>query len=147
MPRNYRPKQIERLLPHNVYMQVIYIIKDYHRMRQERQNILFSTQSHDGQPRGSQTSDTTAAKAVKLAALADRIDGVDRAIHDTNALYADKVKRDDVEQFDALDAFADYGTFCYMLYNPAQETQPAYRTWNRFKSAFAYKVAENLKII
>lgn len=147
LPREYQLKTTGNTLPHNVYMQVVYIIRDYHRMLNERNNIMFSSSYGDGQPRGNDTSDTTANKAIKLSALSNRIDGIDSAIHDVNAEYSNRIKREDVDSFDCLDAFNDYGGFCYMLYDPKEGRQPCVRTWKYFRQTLAFKIAKNLNLI
>lgn len=147
MPLHYLPKSEQEYLPHNVYMQVVYIIKDYHRMLKERDNILHGTGQRDNQPQSPVNGDPTGSRAVRLASLKNRVEGIDRAIYDTNAKYNEKIKRTDIGGFDALEAFEDYGYFCYMLHDSVKDKQPANITWKRFRAAFAYKIAENLHII
>lgn len=142
---NYIPVKDRESIPHNIYMQVVYIVKDYHRMLRERDNIMFGSGTPDG-PRGPGVGDPTGNKAVRLSALASRVDGIDRAIHDTNAAYSENIRRGDMEAFDSLEAFDDYGYFCYKLYDPKTGREPSTRTWKRFRAGFAYKVAQNLNL-
>ena len=146
MPRDYAVQVAGQILPHNVYMQIVYMLKDYHRMCRERESLLFSSSFNDGQPRGSGVGDPTANKAVKLAALSERVNEIDSVVHSFNAEYSNKIRRDDIETFDALEAFDDYGCFCYMLYDPNSGKQPAYITWKRFRSRMAYEIAKKLKL-
>ena len=150
MPRhygNYQPAADRDTMPHDVYMQVVYILKDYNRMLNERNNILHGTAAQDGTPRGPGVGDPTGSRAMRLAALSERVDGIDAAIHDMNALYNQKIKRDDIAGFDSMAAFDDCWYFCYALQNPENGKEPVQRTWKRFRRAFAHKIAENLKLI
>jgi len=112
-------------LPRAVHMQVVWILKDYHRLRREREEILFSTPHNDGQPKAGGTSDATAGKAVRMAALSARLEGIDRALHDVSARYTTKIARDDEECFDSLRAFDDYGYFAMCSTTPQQKRSPA----------------------
>lgn len=134
-------------LPRAVHMQVVWILKDYHRLRREREEILFSTPHNDGQPKAGGTSDATAGKAVRMAALSARLEGIDRALHDVSARYTTKIARDDEECFDSLRAFDDYGYFCYVLYDPTTETEPCQRTWKYFRKVLTSIIANNLNLI
>ena len=81
MPRNYQPKKNNPYrLPPNVYMQCLYAIRDYDRLCAERTDILHSSPSLDGQPRGGETSDTTADKAVRLERLSRMCEDVEQAL-------------------------------------------------------------------
>lgn len=144
---NYIPAKERKNIPRDVYMQVVYILKDYRRMLRERDNILYGSMPHDGQPRGSGTGDPTGSKAVRLAALSSRIDGIDQAVFESNVAYGQSEKHKDSTGFDSLQAFEDYGYFCYMLYDPETGREPSTRTWKRFRAKFACKVAQNLNLI
>lgn len=86
--KHYQPKKNNPYrLPHNVYMQCLYAIRDYERIRGEREEILYSSPSPDGQPRGSDTSDTTANKAVRLAELSRQCEDVEQALVRVPAEY------------------------------------------------------------
>ena len=139
MPRNYQT-EIARDIPKDVYMEVMWKINGYERRRRERENILFASTSRDGQPKSSGMGDPTANAATRLAMLSESVEAIDKAMHDMNALYTCKMKRDDTGQFDALGAFNDYGAFCYFMHNPKNGMQSVYRTWNRFRSAFIKKL-------
>jgi len=149
MPREYQLKRSGYTLPHNVYMQVNYILRDYERMRNEREVILHSgaRDEYAGPNRTNVTGDPTGRRGVWLAALSARVEGIDRAVHDVNAGYGDRIKRQDIEYFDSLGAFVDFGLFRYLLYNPETDREPCRRTWQNFKSELAYHVAKNLLII
>lgn len=76
MPRDYQPRYDP--LPHNVYMQVLYLIRDYDRMKAEYDSLVEESPSPpDGMPRGSVTSDPTGNKAVRLEELGRKIRAVE----------------------------------------------------------------------
>jgi hypothetical protein len=91
--------------------------------------------------------DPTGEKAAKLAALTGEVEAIGRALHDVGAVYVNSIKRGDMDYFDVLGAYADYGMFCYMLYDPKADKQPCRQTWQNFKSKLAYHVARNLGYI
>jgi len=68
--RNYQPtKNNPYRLPHNLYMQMLYLVRDYDRLKAERTDILFSTPVHDGTGHTSGISSPTENKAVRLVVL------------------------------------------------------------------------------
>ena len=69
------------------------------------------------------------------------------AVHDVNAVYGNLVTRDDVDFFDSLGAFVDFGLFQYLTYSPVTEKELSRRSWQNFKMFFAFHVARNLLII
>ena len=79
--RNYQPKRNNPYrLPHNVYMQCLYAIRDYARLKEERLDILHSSPIHDGQPGGSEVADVTANKAIRLEQLSKMCEDVEQAL-------------------------------------------------------------------
>ncbi len=67
--RNYQIKKNNPCkLPHNLYMQMLYLVRDYDRMKAERLEILHSTPLHDGSGHSS-ISSPTENKAIRLAEL------------------------------------------------------------------------------
>ncbi len=75
--RNYQPKKNNPCkLPHNLYMQMLYLVRDYDRLKAERADILHSTPIHDGTGHTSGISSPTEVKAVRLSeinAVCDKI--------------------------------------------------------------------------
>jgi len=66
-------------IPHELFMQAVYLIKDYDRIKAEYDAIPEATSTSDGQPRGSGISDTTQRKALKREQLSHRIKAIDDA--------------------------------------------------------------------
>lgn len=67
-------------LPHNLYMRVLYIIRDYDRLRSERQEIIHASPVADGMPHGNLQSSITENKAIRLANLNEDCEAVERAL-------------------------------------------------------------------
>ncbi len=152
MPQYYQSKRlVDCQLPRDVFKRVSAMIEGYPRMKHEmaflRGNIIHSTPKHDGHPKGSGVGDPTANKALRLAKLADELDCIETAVNDVNRLYTQKMKRKDLSSFDAISAFLDYRYFCFAMYKPDDEREPARRTWSYFKTLLAYKMAENLGLV
>lgn len=81
MSSDYQPrKNNPNYLPTAVYRQVLWIIRDYDRMREEYDNLIWESQKSDGQPRGSGIGRPTEQDAIRRAVLWERIAAVEQAI-------------------------------------------------------------------
>lgn len=139
MPREYQLRRLkECLLPHNVYMQVVYIIKDYYRMVEEKERILHGSPIRNGMPKGSGISDPTEAKAEKLVQITDKLNAIDQTGVEMIAYYSDRV-----DTFKPIEAFLCYDYFSYILSKGEGYCE---RTWKRYRQKFAYLVAQKLKM-
>jgi len=146
--RDYKLKRTGYELPYNVYKSIKYMILDYERMRSLRERILHeSSAAVRDTAKAGNTGDPTGQKAVTLAGLSGYLAGIDKAAHDVALAYADAIKRTDIDSFDALGAFVDYGLFCCLLHDPDTGAEPCYKTWQRYKTMLAYHVAKNLLIL
>ncbi|MBQ5852215.1 MAG: hypothetical protein IIW54_15595 [Lachnospiraceae bacterium] len=140
MPRNYQLKRFkECLLPHNVYMQVVYIIKDYERLLEEKEQILHGSTFPDGMPKGNDISNPTETKAEKLIQITDKLNAIDQTSVEMIGYYSDRV-----EAFKPIEAFFNYDYFSYTL---SKGDGYAEITWKRYRQRFAYLVAQKLKMI
>ena len=149
MPIEYQSKKSGYVLPQTVYMRVKYTLKDYDRMRTMREQLLhggFGGTVHRAM-RAVNEGDPTGEKGAKLAALTEELESIERVLHDMAAIYADRVIREDIQYFDALGAYMDYGLFCYMLCDPETGKQPCRQTWQNYKCMLAYHMALNLGYI
>lgn len=78
--RNYqRQKNNPYKLPHNLYMRMLYLVRDYERIRSEREDILKGSPAPDGIPH-SGIGNPTEQKAIKLAMLDRECEAVAKAI-------------------------------------------------------------------
>ncbi|MBR2499914.1 MAG: hypothetical protein IKB60_02420 [Clostridia bacterium] len=121
--RNYIPKKNNMYrLPHNTYMQMFYLLRDYTRIKKE--NIW---------------------KPDSKKAYGN----ICRAIDETSLLLeADYQKRSTTYgKLDPYKAFFDYSYFSYMFARKRAEVGASKSAWSLYKSKFAYMLAENLRLV
>lgn len=76
----YQPqKNNPYILPRSIYNQTLWLIRDYDRLKREYHDIIDETPYNDGQPRGTNTSDPTAQKAIKLESVSERLKAIEQA--------------------------------------------------------------------
>ena len=143
MPMDYQIKRKNPYrLEHNLYKQVTYLIKRYHDLINQCNDILHnSPPPPDGMPKGNETGDPTAAKVALRLELQRQIAAIDDTISVLRCKYSDTCTG---EPFDAYESFVDYGVFCYYRSRPDRDEAPSYRTWMRYKSEFVYGVSKKL---
>ena len=74
-----RKKNNKYILPAALYNQVIWLIRDYYRLREEANNLLYSDgMSMDGLPRGNKLSNETELKAMKREDLMRKINTINK---------------------------------------------------------------------
>lgn len=127
MGKIYQPSQ-DKWIPHNLYMRIIYIIRDYERLRIQRDDILEESPAPpDGMPRGTGTSDPVFQKTLKLEALSEEVKSIESAI---NAI-PEEYRRGVLDNINGV-RFPDYADL---------------KTWKVWKRRLIYKVGENLKLL
>ena len=135
MPRHYQIKKNNPyIMDRDIYMQMFYLIQCYPRLLDRREALLYgSPPPPDGQPRGSGAGNPTEQTAVILCTI------------DTQTIVYMRGKYSTPEQdFDAYEAFMDYGVFCWYRSKPSKDMAPCKKTWYRYRSEFAYHVAKKL---
>ena len=126
--KDYQPKWSEKHLPHNVYMSVIYIVRDYPRAKALRDAIIDETPPQSiGRSEG-QISQPTERKAIRLTELADRCSAIENALKVIPAEYQDGVMRN----------------ITYSIPYPSWASK---NTWSRWRMRFLIKAAENLHLL
>lgn len=126
--RDYQPqKNNPYKLPHELYMRVLYLVRDYARIRAARADILYGTPERSGPPAGGHTSPTE-NKALHLYALGAECDAVDNALAAVPKEYRRGV-------WENITRRAPY---------PADAGAETYGRWRR---RFLYLVAKNLHLI
>ena len=131
MPRNYqRKKNNPYLLPHNLYMRVLYIVKDYDRLKDEYHAILDS-----GAAAGVVNANTGGApltptedKAIRLALISDELHAIEQALMMIPDEYRQGVKHN----------------VMYGAWYPGDADERTYRRW---KQCFINQVARRLKFL
>lgn len=117
------------LLPKTVYNRVLWLIRDYERMKAERNEIIHGYNcEQDGLPHGSETGNPTMDKALKLETLGREMEAVEQAL-----LLVDEDMRNGI-----------INNICYQVPYPYY---PSNSTWARNKRVFVYQVARNLKLV
>lgn len=123
--RNYqRQKNNPYKLPHNLYMRMLYLVRDYERIRSEREDILQGSPAPDGIPH-SGTGNPTEQKAIKLAELGGSCRAVETALSLIPVEYRKGV----------------YNNICYQSPYPTDAGEATYKRW---RCRFIYEVAKIL---
>lgn len=130
MSRVYQPQlNNDNWIPHELYMQIIHIIRDYDRMKSELNDLIEESPApSDGQPRGTQTSDPTVRKALKVSVTSDKIRAVEKAIASIPEEYQDDI----LENIKHNKPFPDYGNR---------------KTWSKWKGRLIRNVGINLNYL
>ncbi|MBR7164501.1 MAG: hypothetical protein IKD21_05985 [Clostridia bacterium] len=116
--RHYVPKKNNpNVLPHNLYMQMLYLIRDYNSRTMKEQ----------------------------AAACGERLWQWQAVCQSEEVLKAEYEKRpESFEAFEPLRAFFDYAYFSYMYTRTKGEMGAGKRSWNLYRCRFACMVAESL---
>jgi hypothetical protein len=103
------------------YFSAIWFIRDYDNMRREAQDLLDQSPIHDGQPRGTHTSDPTAEAAERTAQayndlvdavenLSDQYDGLENLTRGTKE-WKKAVKEVNAEVLDLIEKYPELAGF------------------------------------
>ena len=123
--RNYQRKHNNPFqLPHNVYMQCLYAIRDYDRLKKEMDDVLYAYPTPDGQPRGSDISDVTASKAIRIETISRRCEAVEQALVHVPLEYRK-------------------GIMDNIMYGAGYPNDADPETYRRWRRRFIYHIAEN----
>lgn len=126
--RNYKYKN--NLLSHNVYMQCLYKVRDYDRLKIEYQELVHaSNQPSDGQPKGNQTGNPTERKAYRLIAIHKELEAIERALLCIPEEYRTGIMNN----------------ICYQIPYNLQFTH--YNTWGRQRRKFLEEIAKKTYLI
>ena len=125
--RDYQPnKNNPYRLPRNLYMQTLYLIRDYDRLKRTYDDILYSSPDpRDGMPSSGEINDGTAEKATTRAAIAQKCEAIEQAKLQIPEEYRKAV----MDNIRYQVPYPDYA---------------AYSTWKRWRQRFIYFVAKNL---
>lgn len=127
--RNYQRKQNNPYsLPRTIYQRTIWAIRDYERLKTERNEIIYAASPQDSRRGIGGVSHPTEEKAIKLEEVNRQLQAIDRAL----------IIIDDDMQQGLLD------NICYQVPYPHC---PSKATWGRTKAKFVHEVAKNLKYI
>lgn len=127
--REYQRKTGKYILPGNIYMQTIYQIRDYYRLKEEAQMILDeSPDPPDGQPKGGSGKSDVERKALRRERVLNIINVIDRG----RALLPEEYRQ---------------GVWNNVIYHDAFPNDADRATYGRYKSLFVYTVAKELFLL
>lgn len=131
----YNPQYIS--LPNDIYRTAVNVAKSYYAMLRRRQEIeqeiILASPTPDGQPRGTETSDTTARKAERLMLRKDENERKIKAVEQAWAAFTAPWQR----EFIKLNLFENIRMDDINL--PVSVI-----TMKRWRKRFLIQVAENL---
>lgn len=123
--RDYqRTKNNPYRLPHELYMRVLYLVRDYARIKAAREDILYGTPERSGAPirgHGSPTEN----KALQLYALGNECDAVDNAF----AVIPKEYRK---------------GVWENIVHRAPYPSDADTETYGRWRRRFLYQIAKNL---
>lgn len=125
--RDYQAKKNNPyILPKPLYMQVLWLIRDYDRMLEEYQGAIDgSPNPPDGQPRGASLVNSTEQKALRRAELWFKIEAIDRAL----STIPEEYRR---------------GIWNNIVYWRQYPLDAGRATYARHKQKFVYRIAKKL---
>lgn len=125
----YVPRRGKYILPNNVYLQVVYQIRDYFRLLEECQSILDESPAPpDGQPKAECQGSIVESKVLKR----------DRSLKIINVI--DKEKENIPKEY-------RQGVWDNIMHGKSFPKDAGRATYSRYKSKFIYEVATKLFII
>ena len=105
-------------------MRMLYLVRDYDRIKSERDEIINSSPSLDGAPHTG-IGNPTESKGIKLAELRDSCKAIDDALSVVPKEYRRGV----------------WNNICYQCPYPIDASESTYKRW---RCRFIYQIAKNL---
>lgn len=127
--RDRQPVKNPYYLPNSLYRLMLATVRDYDRLCEERDDILYGSSANDGMPRGTDVGRPTERMAERLERIGGNIDAIDKALKQIPQEYRMHI-------FDNV----RYGQPYPLDYAGAA-------TWSRWRVKFLYFVAKNLKFL
>ena len=120
-------KRMEYRLPKETYMQTIWFIRSYPRLKEEYNALFCKAPDLDGLPRGTTPGDPTGQIAVRSAELSGKIKAIEGALKEIPKEYRQ-------------------GVFENIVYRVRYPDYAHYNTWRTWRQRFVAFVAMNAKI-
>ena len=128
--KEYNPqKPREYHLEQYLYLRVLHTVRDYPRMIEKVNEVLYGGGNNDGMPNSNDVSKPTEKKAIAIAETQDTLNAIDKALKQIPIEYRHYIFENVV-----------YGTAYPLDYADKS-------TWSRWRVRFLYFVAENLKLL
>lgn len=116
-------------LPHPVRMQVIWLVRDYERMKLEYDNAIWDSPGPpDGQPRGNNTGDPTEREGLKRADIGKRLEAIEQAFNTVPEEYRQ-------------------GVWDNVVYGAGYPIYAHRNTYGNHKRRFLYCIAKKLHLV
>lgn len=123
-----RQKNNRYVLPTAVWNKTIWQIRDYYRLKEARNDIIYQRGSDDGTPHGSGTGDPTFQKAEKLSRVTDVVKAIEDALEQIPQEYRK-------------------GVWDNVQFRSPYPDDAARRTYGRMKARFVFLVARRLDYV
>lgn len=123
-----RRKNNKYILPTAVYNKTIWQIRDYHRLKEAQNDIIYQQGASDGTPKASAVGDPTFNKAVKLEHVRNIVGVIEEALQEIPREYR-------------------RGVWDSVQYRSPYPVDADRSTYGRLKSKFVYTVAKRLDYI
>ena len=130
MPWEYQHKKNSQyLLPRNLYRRVLYIIKDYDRLKEEYKDTAdLVIPIMDGMPHSNSISNQTEDKSIRRAMMSDEICAIEQALLEIPCEYRQGIKQN-------------------ILYQTPYPEIAGFNTWKRWRQRYIWHVAKKMKFI
>ena len=127
--KDYQTKKEKLVLPKDVYMRTIWMIRGYYRMKENLQDAV-DAQPDPNQPRakGRTPGSSTESKAVKREHDRDIVAAIDKALEQTPKEYR-------------------HGVWQKVMYNAPYPDDAHITTYSRYKADFVIMAAHNLGLV
>ena len=122
-------KKSSYLLPHNLYMQVLYIIRDYDRLKDEYHELVdISARRLVDKITGNEIEKHTENRAIKRIQILEKLKAIEQALINIPQEYRQGIKHN-------------------IMYKSWYPNDAGISTYRRWKQRFIYYVAENLNYV
>ena len=128
--KEYNPqKPREYHLEQSLYLRVLHTVRDYPRMIEKVNEVLYGGGNNDGMPKSNDVGKPTEKKAIAIAETQDTLNAIENALKQVPIEYRQYIFED-------------------VVYKTAYPLDYADKsTWRRNRMKFLYNVANNLKLL
>ena len=112
-------------LPKYLYKQTLNLIRDYHRLKEEYDDILQSSPQDSNNGKSNMPGDPTGSKVIRLEKINERISAIEKAKAEIPGEYIQ-------------------GVWNSIVHEAAYPTDADRTTYWRYKAKFIYQVADNM---
>lgn len=128
MKEYQRVKNNKYILPRAVYNQTLWRIRDYYRLKETAEELIFTSSNSDGMPKSNEISDTTARTAEKREKYLKDVKVIELEIKTIPNEY-------------------QKGVWNSIMFGEQYPSDADRSTYGRYKSEFIFNVAKKFGII